>query len=276
MQHLRLKENNISEILKNIELTLRQTTQASNLKIDITDYLPKKEFKEKPRIYIKNDIYEKMFALVTESDVEISWHLFINRDEDKYYVYDIILFPQINGSTSTTTDQDEYAKWMTDLMQNKHIVFENLRGHGHSHVNMNVFSSAIDDQYQEDLLHSVIDDDYYIFFILNKKREMCVLLYDFKSQTLFETRDLEVIILDSKDDPIKSWAEAQIKEYCKKPSTPSNKRLYPKTDYYYHYGYPYDNIENSQLELDALVKEQENKVLDVPRKKKGIKRHGSK
>lgn len=217
MEYLRLRKNNISEILKDIKEKLEKTKQVSKLKIDINDYLPKQKEIEKPKIYFNNDVYDKMFSLVMQSDVEISWHMLVRREGNTYFVYDIILFPQINGATSTTTDQDEYAKWLIELMGNKDIVFEDIRAHGHSHVNMDVYSSVVDDKYQEDLLNTVNDGDYYIFFILNKKREICILLYDYKNNILFKTKDIDVIVTDSNGNDIKEWADEQISENCKKP-----------------------------------------------------------
>jgi len=269
MEHLRLKENNISEILKDIKEKLEKTNQVSSLKINISDYLPKQKDVERPKIYFTNDVYDKMFALVMQSDVEISWHMLIHRDGNTYSVYDIVLFPQINGATSTTTDQDEYAKWLIELMMDQDIAFEDLRAHGHSHVNMNVYSSAIDDKYQEDLLNDVQDGDYYIFFILNKKREICALLYDYENNILFETKDIDIIVADSDGNDIKEWANKQISENCKKPVHRGVQYIRSNA----HPRYIAPEIKDSQLALDEM-EDYDNFILNAKghrRNKHGLK-----
>ena len=44
--------------------------------------------------------------------------------------------------------------------------------HGHSHVNMGTSPSATDTKLQEDHLAQLQDNDFYIFLIVNKKREI--------------------------------------------------------------------------------------------------------
>ena len=180
----------------------------------------KKEFSEipeevvKPTIYVTADAYMQMLELINQSPVECSWHGLVTRDEENntYTVYDILVFPQINSATSTTTDEKEFAEWQTQLIMDPTFPIEDLRLHGHSHVNMNVFSSGVDDRYQKDLITKVEDGDYYIFFIMNKKMEICIFLYDFKQQIMFEKKDLNFDILTSEGYCIRKWAEEELEE----------------------------------------------------------------
>lgn len=187
----------------------------------------KKEFSaipkdvKKPTIQVTAEAYIKMLELVNQSSVECSWHGLVRRDAttNTYYVYDVLVFPQINSSTTTTTDEKEFAEWQMKLIMNIDFPIEDLRLHGHSHVNMNVFSSGVDDKYQKDLITKVDDGDYYIFFIMNKKMEICIFLYDFDQQIMFEKSDINFQIVNNNCDNLKEWAKKELKENAVTAST---------------------------------------------------------
>lgn len=178
-----------------------------------------KEYSKVPKDVIKPDIavtaeaYLKMLELVNQSPVECSWHGLVKKFGNKYLVHDVLVFPQINSATTTTTDEKDFAEWQTKLILDPKFPIEELRLHGHSHVNMNVFSSGVDDKYQKDLLTKVDNGDYYIFFIMNKKMEMCIFLYDFEQQVMFDKNDITFRILSCSTD-IRQWAKDQLKEYA--------------------------------------------------------------
>ncbi len=158
----------------------------------------------------------------------------VTRDVEKqeYYIYDILVFPQINSPTSTTTDEKTFAEWQTNLILDMNFPIENLRMHGHSHVNMNVFSSGIDDKYQEDILAKVDNGDYYIFLIMNKKMEICIFIYDFVQQIMFDKNDIEFEIV-GENDCIRDWARKQLKENSRTtaPSNPKRSFKYEDDNY---------------------------------------------
>lgn len=192
-------------------------------KIDdlVKEYSKIPEKVTKPNITITAEAYLKMLELVNQSAVECSWHGLVKRFGNSYLVHDVLVFPQINSATSTTTDEKDFAEWQTKLILDPNFPIEELRLHGHSHVNMNVFSSGVDDKYQKDLLTKVEDGDYYIFFIMNKKMEMCIFLYDFEQQIMFDKNDIEFKIVSCKDD-IRQWAKDQLKEHA------TTERTFPK------------------------------------------------
>ena len=192
----------------------------------------KEEFKalpkeiKKPSVYITAEAYMKMLELVNQSPVECSWHGMVERyqETNEYFIYDILVFPQINSATTTTTDEDAFAEWQTDLIMDMNFPIENLRMHGHSHVNMNVFSSGIDDQYQEDILTKVDDGDYYIFLIMNKKMDICIFLYDFTQQIMFEKNDINFEIV-GENDHIREWAKKQLEENARTATFTHKKKV---------------------------------------------------
>lgn len=219
MKKLRANSNEREEFLKAIRDELYMGNYGKILEdFSIEDIktkfskLPKNI--KKPTLIIPSDIYVQMLELINQSDVECSWHGLVDRDlrDNSYTIYDILVFPQINSATATTTDEKEFAEWQTKLIIDPEFPLEDLRMHGHSHVNMNVFSSGVDDQYQKDLLAKVEDGDYYIFLIMNKKMEMCIFIYDFEQQILFEKNDIDLRITDIEGDDIRTWAQDELEQ----------------------------------------------------------------
>ena len=180
----------IEDITEKLAWYNRGTIEDFSIDDLIKEYAKVPKDVKKPTIQVNAEAYIKMLELVNQSAVECSWHGLVRRTEDTYYVYDILVFPQINSPTTTTTDE-----------------------HGHSHVNMNVFSSGVDDKYQKDLITKVDDGDYYIFFIMNKKMEICIFLYDFNQQIMFEKSDINFQIVNDKCEDLKAWAGKQLKDY---------------------------------------------------------------
>ncbi len=236
MKKLKLTTTEKNNFLSKIAEKLDQSFKAKgieSLSIDDIkkDLLKPPENAPMPRIYITAAAYVKMLELVRQSSVEISWHGLVSRDKETntYLIYDILIFPQLNSDTTTTADEEGFAKWQTELISDMNFPIEDLRMHGHSHVNMNVFSSGVDDKYQEDLLHKVNDGDYYIFMILNKKSDICVLLYDYNNNILFETADIYLEIIGDNNEELATWASYSIKENCRTvtqvPKNQKNKYL---------------------------------------------------
>lgn len=267
-ERLKFKSSEIEGIIKKITELVMGCNNISKFNITAKDIIQddKEAFKNimKPVINIPADIYTKMFELVKQSDVEISWHGLVHRDIENqiYTIYDLLVFPQINSPTATTTDEKDFAEWQTKLIMDKDFPIQDLRMHGHSHVNMNVFSSGIDDAYQKDLLTKVEEGDYYLFLILNKKHEICALLYDFVQQILFTTGDLDIIITDNNKEDITTWAKHQIKENCQ-----TQKPKYNPGTYKGHY---YNNV---YWGSDAFI---EDSKVAPKRNFKGGKQYGSK
>ena len=216
MKKLRATPEEKVKLIEDITEQLAWFNKGALEDFDIEDL--KKEYSKipkdvkKPILMIDVDAYVKMLELVNQSPVECSWHGLVerNKENNSYYIYDILVFPQINSATSTTTDEKDFAEWQTKLIMDPEFPIQNLRMHGHSHVNMNVFSSGVDDQYQKDLITKVDDGDYYIFLIMNKKMEICIFIYDFDQQVMFDKNDIDFQIISEID--IRAWAKDQLKE----------------------------------------------------------------
>lgn len=179
---------------------------------------------------ISPTVKKKMDLLVKLSDKELAWHGFIDRkSESEFFWYDIILYPQYVTAATVTSEADEYAQWIIKQMEFDN--FEDMRLHGHSHVNMGCTPSTVDTNYRKELIVNLTSEDYYIFIIVNKRGDYHVEIYDFKSGILFETSDITVIIGTPKDiEEAATWAETVIKNNIKEK--------FAQWTNYYGYQYP--------------------------------------
>ena len=88
------------------------------------------------------------------------------------------------------------------LMNHEDDVFNNIRMQGHSHVNMGVTPSGVDNSLYERILEQLDDEMFYIFLIYNKKGDKTFKIYDLAKNILFETGDVTVKVLDDDADSV--------------------------------------------------------------------------
>lgn len=248
MEKLKLKESEREDFLDEIRKANYKTSLISGI-VERYSKITYKDIK-KPTIRISANVLEQMYALVAECDTECQWHGLVDRDleTNTYRIHEVLMFDQKNSGVSTDTDEDTYNEWLVEIMKTPDR-FKQLRLHGHSHVNMAVYSSGVDDQFQKDILKTLQDGDFYIYFIMNKKRELCIFIYDYEQGILFSNNDklseIEIVLTNDED---KAFAE-EAKELLKKHSKPSitTYKTYGR-GYDYSYkpkstgiaGYPYD------------------------------------
>ena len=139
----------------------------------------------------------KQSALISNFSDEVAWHGVARRGEDEsideYIIDDILVYPQEVTGATVTTDQEKYQNW---LYSQEDEVFNNIRMQGHSHVNMGVTPSSVDTTLYENILEQLENDMFYIFLIWNKKGDKTVKIYDLEKNVLFETKDVEIGIID--------------------------------------------------------------------------------
>ena len=70
---------------------------------------------------------------------------------------------------------------------------------GHSHVNMAPSPSSVDLNHQEEILEMMGEQDFYIFMIWNKSFASNIKVYDMAVNTLYESGDVTVKLLDEDD-----------------------------------------------------------------------------
>lgn len=223
------------EALLNSRLGLHDTSVTFNLS-DL--FIPKEQI-EKPTIYITTDSWFRMFALVAGTSEEIGWHgLVENLTPGKYLIHHVQCYPQIVTAATTTTDEEEYTKWNMALSMDE---VNNMRFQGHSHVNMGVSPSAIDIEYYNSILKLLPAESFYIFCILNKRDVSTWLLYDLKTNLIYEDKDLDVRIVDDQGVCYKDWATETIDKFITQKAyvyhsetpglVPTQKNKWPYTSY---------------------------------------------
>lgn len=140
--------------------------------------------------------FAKMTMLVQNFTSEVAWHGVAYRDEkekNKFYITDILVYPQVVTGSTVNTDQDAYQTW---LYTHEDEVFNNIRMQGHSHVDFSTTPSGVDTTHQEKILSQIDDGMFYIFMIWNKKFERNVKIFDMANNTLYETADVDIFIGD--------------------------------------------------------------------------------
>jgi hypothetical protein len=178
-------------------------------------------------VLITPEAYRKIVALVTEFSDEVAWHGTVTRSLsliNEFTIEDIFVYPQEVTGGTVTTDQDEYSKWLYELDDE---VFPKIRMQGHSHVNMGVSPSGVDDNHRKQILEQLDSEMFYIFMIWNKSLSIHTLIYDMANNVLYENNDVEVKLLmsDGVDDFLVDAKEKVQKRSAVKKSKKSPKNL---------------------------------------------------
>lgn len=214
--------------------------------VALTKILPKTPNRAKPTILVAPLAWIKMQMLVKTNDIEVQWHGLVKRNPETntYYIYDILMYPQMNTGASTTTDETEYTQWLMQFIMQDDDTFEDIRMHGHSHVNMGVGPSSRDDAYRNQMCQNCTEDDYYIFMILNKKWKMSIALYDFAENVIYDTTDVQFNIALNSEQTAQAWAEEVNKMVTQENVTyaqTTESELYDRESY---------EMKRDQLEMD--------------------------
>lgn len=190
--------------------------------------------------------YSKTVALVTAFSDEVAWHgLAVKKADREFILEDILVYPQeVTGST-VSTDQERYSKWLYEFDDDH---FNRIRMQGHSHVNMGVSPSTVDNEHRDKLLDQLEEDMFYIFMIWNKSLKTHTLIYDMENNILYEDGDITVkMIGDASMEAFLADAQQKVQErkavaYRVKPQKGTND---PLLEYFHRKGLwdPYDPYE---------------------------------
>ena len=172
---------------------------------------------KKPELYFTADAYLKMITLVDSTTDEIGWHGVVERDGHRFKVTDILVYPQIVTGSNIRTDQEAYNTW---LMSQPDEIFNNIRYQGHSHVNFAVtpsdFGPGSDVHLYESILQTLRKTDYYIFMIINKRREIFVMIYDMAQNIVFEKDDITIYVMLSNGQSLGNWHRTETEKHVLK------------------------------------------------------------
>lgn len=175
-------------------------------------------------VWLTMEAYNKILALVTEFSEEVGWHGTVTRKfSNEFVIEDIFVYPQeVTGST-VNTDQKEYTDWLNSF---DNEIFSKLKMQGHSHVNMGVSPSGVDERHREQILGQLEKDMFYIFMVWNKKLDIHTLIYDMDKNILYEDKDIEVKLTGNNglNDFMADAKEKVQKFSAKKNKAETNKR----------------------------------------------------
>ena len=188
------------KLIEKYNATTYINTEDINIKLDIKDLL--NEYIESrsltpPTIYISANAYVKMRMLVDQMSTEVGWYGSVTKCpglQETYVIEDILVYPQT--VTGATCEQDETKMFDFEMSLTTEQV-NSKRFQGHSHVNMGVTPSGVDEQFYQDLLTQV--NDYFIICITNKKNDYTVRFYDVENNILYTDLELKVLLDDGTD-----------------------------------------------------------------------------
>ena len=180
----------------NDSLDARLRRNFNNLRKDKfskADALISELLKSEPKvnIYFTPEAWVKMHTLVKNSSKEIGWHSTVVKDGNNLLVTDVLIYPQQVTAVTVSADEEKYGPWMHSLNND---TFNSLRGHGHSHVSMGTSPSGTDLAFYKQILDQLGDDDFYVFFIVNKSGDINTIYYDMAQGLLYEKADINISI----------------------------------------------------------------------------------
>ena len=174
-------------------------------------------------VWLTSAAYKKIVALVTEFSDEVGWHGSVTRSKDNEFVIDdILVYPQEVSSSTVKTDQKSYMEWLYALDDD---TFSKIRMQGHSHGNMGVSPSGVDDTHRQKILDQLEEDMYYIFMIWNRSLSVHTLVYDMAKNILYEDDDVKVMLLNNAEmEEFIMDAKEKVQKPVNKKSIPVEKR----------------------------------------------------
>jgi len=174
-------------------------------------------------LWLTQEAYRKIVALVMNFTSEVGWHGTVARISDREFIIeDIFVYPQEVTGATVNTDQKAYSEWLYELDDD---TFNQIRMQGHSHVNMGVSPSSVDDKHRQQILDQLEPEMFYVFMIWNKSLTVHTLIYDMAQNILYEDGDVAVKLVDD-EGMDKFLADALVK--VKKPEAKKRKPVSKK------------------------------------------------
>lgn len=187
---IKMSEEIIQQMVSEFEQAVRDLKTVDG-KVSYTRAVTYKSAGAKVVIEFSSIAFLKMTALIREFSSEVAWHGTVKRlSPTRFFVENILVYPQkVTGST-VNTDQEAYAKWMQELDDE---TFNSLRFQGHSHVNMGVSPSSTDIENQGRIVSQFGSaDHFFIFMIWNKSMDFSARVFDMSANSIYDTDEVEV------------------------------------------------------------------------------------
>ena len=190
-----VREQVRAKILEKYDSTIYMNTSSVDIKIDVKEileqYIADKQLEE-PKVYITAEAYVKLRKLVDATTTEIGWYGTVTKMpgfESVFVIDDILVYPQTVTGATCVQDDDRVFEFELNLSTDQ---VNRKRFHGHSHVNMGVTPSGVDEQFYQDILTQV--DDYFIVMITNKSGAYYTRFYDMQNNILYTGIPVQVML----------------------------------------------------------------------------------
>lgn len=186
-----------AKLLEKYDSTTYMNTSSVDIRIDVKEildqYIAEKQLTE-PTIYITTEAYVKLRKLVDDTTTEIGWYGTVTKMpgiDSVFVIDDILVYPQVVTGATCVQDDDKVFEFELSLSTDQ---VNRKRFHGHSHVNMGVTPSGVDEQFYQDILTQV--DDYFIVMITNKSGNYYTRFYDMQNNILYTSIPVRVMLDD--------------------------------------------------------------------------------
>lgn len=190
-----VREQVRAKLLEKYDSTIYMNTSSVDIKIDVKEileqYIADKQLEE-PKVYITAEAYVKLRKLVDDTTTEIGWYGTVTKMpgfESVFVIDDILVYPQTVTGATCVQDDDRVFEFELNLSTDQ---VNRKRFHGHSHVNMGVTPSGVDEQFYQDILTQV--DDYFIIMITNKSGAYYTRFYDMQNNILYTGIPIQVML----------------------------------------------------------------------------------
>lgn len=228
ISYINITDASIKSILADVKAQLKSKNCKSKKSIEI-DFEVKNKDIQRPTVYIPLHIQRLIEEIVGQAADEVAWNCTVEYDPDAYTfsLKELLMFPQIVTSASVNVDDDKYIEFISNLSDDQ---LNTMRFHGHSHVNMGVFSSGTDDDYQRQMLTQI--DDFYIFGIFNKRKEVTVYVYDVQKNLMFSGQDVLLRYDAVPENTARAEAKALLEANIIKPKVGYTQRIWDSRQNY--------------------------------------------
>ena len=190
-----VREQVRAKLLEKYDSTIYMNTSSVDIKIDVKEileqYITDKQLEE-PKVYITAEAYVKLRKLVDDTTTEKGWYGTVTKMpgfESVFVIDDILVYPQTVTGATCVQDDDRVFEFELNLSTDQ---VNRKRFHGHSHVNMGVTPSGVDEQFYQDILTQV--DDYFIVMITNKSGAYYTRFYDMQNNILYTGIPVQVML----------------------------------------------------------------------------------
>lgn len=271
-----MKDTIRSKLIEKYDSTTYLNTDTIDVRIDIKtlldEYMTNRNIVE-PTIFITSGAYVKMRHLVDKTSTEIGWFGTVTKVDslpNTYIIDDILVYPQTVSGATCEQDEDKMFEFEMSLTTDQ---VNRKRFQGHSHVNMGVTPSGVDENFYKDLLTQVTD--YFIILVTNKHNAYHVRFYDVENNILYTDVPIHLMLDDGTE--ISTWYEEEankLRTLVSQTQRPvnsnvagsmlsfSSKYRQPQTHY------PYEELDDEDSEWNKWY-DSVNKTVETINKKKG-------